>query len=157
MGGHVGLLPYRGSRQTTDSLIILRQRVMAPYAIPEDVRRFLLKHIDSIAHLEALLLMRESPEMDWSIPAVAARLYVTPEEVTPLLSRLCEDGFIIMTESPAPLYRYRPSTTGLAGKVDRTAKEYAKHLVPITKLIHDKPRMRVQEFADAFRFRKDPP
>jgi hypothetical protein len=27
--------------------------------------------------------------------------------------------------------------------------------VPITKLIHDKPRLRIQEFADAFKLRKD--
>ncbi|WP_447598079.1 hypothetical protein [Nitrospira sp. Nam80] len=128
---------------------------MPAYVIPDDVRRFLLKRIDSVAHLEALLLLRDNPDMEWSQPAVAARLYLEPEEVAPLLSRLCADGFIMRTESPEAQFRYRPSSSELAALADRVAAEYAKHLVPITKLIHDKPRLRVQEFADAFKLRKD--
>jgi hypothetical protein len=129
---------------------------MSPYAIPEDVRRFLLNRIDSIAHLEALLLLRENADTDWSVPAVAARLYLQPEEVAPLLSRLCADNFLVMTDAQAVQYRYRPSSADLSAIADRVAHEYAKHLVPITKLIHDKPRLRVQQFADAFKIRKDP-
>jgi DNA-binding MarR family transcriptional regulator len=128
---------------------------MPAYVIPDDVRRFLLKRIDSVAHLEALLLLRDNPHMEWSQSAVAARLYLEPEEVTPLLSRLCADGFIMRTESPEAQFRYRPSSSELAALADRVAAEYAKHLVPITKLIHDKPRLRIQEFADAFKLRKD--
>jgi AcrR family transcriptional regulator len=129
---------------------------MAPYTIPEDVRRFLLKWIDSVAHLEALLLLRDNAETAWSLPAVAARLYLDPEEVAPLLSRLRADGFIVMTDPPATSYRYHPSSDEFSAIVERVAEEYAKHLVPMTKLIHDKPRMRVQQFADAFKLRKDP-
>ena len=124
--------------------------------IPDDVRRFLMRHIDSIAHLEALLLLRENHTVSWLVPAVAARLYLTPEEVAPLLGRLAADGFLTATDSPATEYRYGPSTPELAAITDRVAMEYAKHLVPITKLVHEKPRMRVQEFADAFKLRKDP-
>ncbi len=130
---------------------------MSPYVIPDDIRRFLLKRIDSVAHLEALLLLRANPDMDWSEPAVAARLYLAPEEVSPLLSRLQADGFIMAADSPVIQYRYHPSSPELAAMADRVAEEYAKHLVPITKLIHDKPRLRIQEFADAFKLRKDPP
>jgi DNA-binding MarR family transcriptional regulator len=128
---------------------------MPAYVIPGDVRRFLLKRIDSVAYLEALLLLRDNPHMEWSQSAVAARLYLEPEEVTPLLSRLCADGFIMRTESPEAQFRYRASSSELAALADRVAAEYAKHLVPITKLIHDKPRLRIQEFADAFKLRKD--
>jgi hypothetical protein len=127
---------------------------MAPYVIPEDVRRFLLKRIDSVAHLEALLLLRDNAGMAWSVEAVAARLYLQPEEVVPLLSRLRDDGFAVMTEGAVPQYRYAPSSSELATIADQVAQEYAKHLVPITKLIHDKLRLRVQEFADAFKLRK---
>ena len=128
---------------------------MPAYVIPDDVRRFLLKRIESVAHLEALLLFRDNPNMEWSQPAVAARLYLDPEDVAPILARLCADGFIMRAESPEAPYRYRPSSSELGALADRVAAEYAKHLVPITKLIHDKPRLRVQEFADAFKLRKD--
>lgn len=130
---------------------------MSPYVIPDDIRRFLLKRIDSVAHLEALLLLRANPNLDWSEPAVAARLYLASEEVSPLLSRLQTDGFIMAADSPVIQYRYYPASAELAAMADRVAEEYARHLVPITKLIHDKPRLRIQEFADAFKLRKDPP
>ena len=39
--------------------------------------------------------------------------------------------------------------------LERLAEIYAKHLVPVTNLIHSKPKPRIQEFADAFRLRKD--
>ena len=35
--------------------------------IPEDIQAFLLKRIDSIAQLEALLLLRDHPECEWSV------------------------------------------------------------------------------------------
>jgi hypothetical protein len=38
--------------------------------------------------------------------------------------------------------------------IDRLAESYAKQLIPITNLIHGKPR-RIRQFADAFKFRKD--
>jgi hypothetical protein len=114
-----------------------------------------MRWIDSIAQLEALLLLRENANTEWSLPDVAARLYLPPEEVAALLSRLCEDGFIAAIESPTTRYRYHPASGQLSALVDRVAEEYAKHLVPMTKLIHEKARMRVQQFADAFRLRKD--
>ncbi len=39
--------------------------------------------------------------------------------------------------------------------VDRLAESYVKHLVPITGLIHSKQGMRLNEFPDAFDFRKE--
>ena len=38
--------------------------------------------------------------------------------------------------------------------IDRLADSYAKQLIPITNMIHSKPR-RIRQFADAFKFRKD--
>ena len=84
-----------------DSLIHLDAGLMAPYVIPEDVRRFLLRWIDSVVQLEALLLLRDNAGSEWSLPSVAARLYLEPEEVAPLLTRLCADGFLVVTDAPA--------------------------------------------------------
>jgi hypothetical protein len=38
--------------------------------------------------------------------------------------------------------------------IARLADVYARHLIPVTNLIHSKPR-RIREFADAFKLRKD--
>jgi len=38
--------------------------------------------------------------------------------------------------------------------VERVADVYARYLVPVTNLIHAKPQIKVQKFADAFKLRK---
>ena len=122
--------------------------------IPAEVQQFILKSIDSIAQLEALLLLRGQPQEIWSISAVAQRLYITEQETSILLARLHAEGLIAVKEGE-PKYQYQPSSVELGEMVKRMAEIYAKHLVPVTKLIHSKPRTRIQEFADAFKLRKD--
>jgi hypothetical protein len=127
---------------------------MVDALIPDDVRAFLLKHIDSIAQLEALLLLRSNPTLEWTAETLAKRLYITPQDTAVLLERLSADGFLIVLHSPPYSYQYHPASSELAHMVDLVADFYAKYLIPVTNLIHSKPRTRVQEFADAFRLRK---
>ena len=48
---------------------------MADELVPDDLRDFILRHIDSVAQLEALLLLRASPDEDWDVGKTAKRLY----------------------------------------------------------------------------------
>jgi len=123
-------------------------------SIPEDVEQFIRKRIDSVAQLEALLMMRSAPQAEWSVAVLAKRLYVSEKQAADLLARLFTDGFLIKAGSPS-LYRYQPNSDELRQFVDRVAESYSKHLVPITNLIHSKPQTRVREFADAFKLRRD--
>jgi hypothetical protein len=50
---------------------------MGEVLIPDDVRAFLLQHLDAIAQLEALLLLRADPTCAWSAETIAKRLYIT--------------------------------------------------------------------------------
>ena len=45
---------------------------MGADVIPIDIRNFLTQHIDSIAELEALLLLRASPHENWGAMTIAA-------------------------------------------------------------------------------------
>ena len=128
---------------------------MVEQYIPEDVARFVIEKIDSVAQLEALLLLRGNKEKEWSVEALAARLYVGEEQTAHLLHGLNAQGFVAVKSDEPPVYRYEPSSTELDQTLGRVTEFYAKHLVPITNLIHSKPKPRVQEFAEAFRFRKD--
>jgi hypothetical protein len=123
--------------------------------IPDDIARFILEKVDSVAQLEALLLLHNNSEKQWSVRALAARLYVDEEQTARLLSDLCRQGLAVEIPSKPPLYQYQPSSIQLRQMVDRVAEFYSKHLVPITNLIHSKPKTRLQQFADAFKFRKD--
>jgi hypothetical protein len=118
--------------------------------IPDDIRHFIIVGIDSVAHLEALLLLRTGAHENWDIAVVAKRLYITEQETTQVLSRLCEQGLINRNGGEPQLFQYRPKTVELARMIDRVAEVYKKHLVPVTNLIHSKPHTRIQELADSF-------
>ncbi|MGD9883043.1 hypothetical protein [Reyranella sp.] len=124
---------------------------MARAEIPKQVRRFIAKHIDSVGELEALLLLRSAPEEVWDVPRIMSRLYIDEAETTRILDRLCRSGFLVLIDKR---YEYRCRTQDLQQAVDAVAEFYARHLIPITNMIHAKSR-RIREFADAFRFRKD--
>lgn len=123
--------------------------------IPADITQFIIEKIDSVAQLEALLLLRSSPEEKWSVRALSRRLYIDEKETDEVLARLQMHGFAINKPGEPALYKYQPSSIELRQMVDRLAEIYSRHLVPVTNLIHSKPKSRVQEFADAFKFRKD--
>jgi hypothetical protein len=122
--------------------------------IPKEVAQFVLGNIDSIAQLEALLLLRREPQQ-WTAAALAQRLYISETQTLEALEGLRAAGLIAALPAEPPIYRYAPASNELREIVDRTAAVYATQLVPVTNLIHSKPKTRVQEFADAFRIRKD--
>jgi hypothetical protein len=124
---------------------------MADEPIPDDVRDFILRHVDSVAQLEALLLLRANPSTSWDAATVAKRLYTTEQDIAEVLGRLAEDGFLTLADNA---YRFECPTPEQQTMVDRVADTYKHHLIAVTNLIHAKPR-RIRQFADAFRFKKD--
>lgn len=119
--------------------------------IPGDVRKFILEHIDSVAALEALLLLRKDPDQHWTIETVSERLYVDSTTAASVLGRLASGGLCTRSGNS---YRYQPSGDEKRMLVDRLAEAYGQYLIPVTNFIHDKPT-RIRHFADAFRLRRD--
>jgi hypothetical protein len=128
---------------------------MNPDVLPADLGQFILETIDSVAEMEALLLLRGNPHHEWDVATVARRLYVDEKQAHAALTRLVEQNLLVAELAEPPRYRYEPGSPELKTLVDRLAEVYSRHLVPVTNLIHSKPKTRVQEFADAFKFRKD--
>ena len=121
--------------------------------IPADVRRFVLTSIPSVPFLEALLLLRSAAQSGWTAGELARRLYVPEPTALDLLDRLHEAGF---AERDGPdRYRYA-AAPALAAIVERLEHCYATRLVEVTALIHAKIDKRAQQFADAFRWKKEP-
>lgn len=121
--------------------------------VPADVRRFILTSIPSVPYLEAVLLLRAEPERAWDAPRLAARLYVAERKAAELLDLLAAGG--VATPEPGTAgVRYAP-LPDLADLLDRVARAYAADLVAVTDLIHSRVEKRAQQFADAFRFRKE--
>ncbi len=124
------------------------------HRIPDEVRRFILANIDSVAQLEALLLFRTHPQHKWTCNGVAERIYMTEKETAAVLGKLVARE-LIETETLEPrLYYYQPKNQDLAASINQLADTYSKYLVPVTNLIHQKPRRDLAEMADAFRLKK---
>lgn len=125
---------------------------MADQYISDEVRDFILKYIDSVAQIEALLLVRANPQEIWDVSRLATRLYIGDAEASEILSRLCADGLLTLIDTS---YRFEGVSPNNVTLVSELQAIYARQLIPVTNIIHAKPR-RIRSFADAFRFRKGP-
>lgn len=123
--------------------------------LPEDIRQFLLRYIDSVEQLEVLLLLRGSPTTSWSPEAVAQALYSNPTSVAYRLATLHRHELIAAAEPPSS-YRYQP-TPALHEAVTRVAEMYKERRVAVITFIASKPMANVRAFSDAFRLRKKDP
>lgn len=121
--------------------------------IPPEITRFVLTCIDSVPHLEALLLLRGEPEQSWDNTRVARRLYVKEHSAGELLADLRDAGFFNFDESTQH-FSYGPITEELRQMIDQLADIYSKNIVEISNLIHSSKDNKVQQFADAFKWRK---
>jgi hypothetical protein len=146
---------YQNDMVSRISIVLVRFcYAMVESYIPDDVARFVLDNIYSVAHLEALLLLRGKRDQEWSVGALAARLYISEDQTAELVIVLRAQGFVTAKAQEPASFQYEPASTALNNMLERLAEIYAKHLVPVTNLIHSKPKPRIQEFADAFRLRK---
>lgn len=124
--------------------------------LPEDIRRFILNSVPSVPYLEAILLLRTDPDVGWDVPRLASRLYVAERQAAEVLSALAAAGIARSEEQgDAILFRYAPATAELRERLDALAQVYSANLVGVTDLIHSRIDKRAQQFADAFRLRKD--
>lgn len=115
------------------------------------VDRFILDEIDSIPHLEALLLLWNSRPKRWSPEEMARFLYIPEVRATEVLRGLEQHKLAECINSQYSYYASHHRDL-LIEEVD---KAYRKDLLHITSLIHSKASPSIREFARAFRLKKD--
>ena len=122
--------------------------------LPDLVKEFLVRQIDSVAELEGLLLIRADPTVAWDAPALARALYIEISMAARVIGALRERGFLGQDEAGDFRYAALPD---LDAQLAEVAAAYRRYLIPITHIIHDKARSSTQQFADAFRLRDKKP
>lgn len=127
---------------------------MANSEIPLEVRRFILTSIPSVPHIEALILMHATAPQQWTVAALAQRLYVSATVAQGVLTDLCQAG-IFQCDDALPAYFLDRQSHQLGEVIENLALLYRTHLVEITLLIHSKLDRKAQQFADAFNLRKE--
>ncbi len=127
---------------------------MTRRSLPDDVRRFVLTNVPSVPYIESLLLLRRDATYAWTAPELARRIYVSEARAARLLEALGNSGVAAKVAGGDDSWVYQPSPE-LAALLDRVADEYAGNLLAVTDLIHSSLNRRANQFADAFRLRKD--
>ena len=118
-----------------------------------EVDRFLSDYIDSVPHLEALLLLWHARPKPWSVEETAKRLFVEPAAAQSILTDLARKQFIAR-KLPGEHYTYLEESDRdrLIAAVDSI---YRHELIRVSRLIHSKPSAAIRDFAAAFRIKKD--
>lgn len=115
-----------------------------------DVDQFILEEIDSVPHLEALLLLWNRRPRVWSIDELAHQLYISTDQTTEILRDLQSRGFANFDDGRCAWNESWPNLE-LLGAVDRF---WRRELIRISRLIHSKASPSVRQFASAFRFKR---
>jgi hypothetical protein len=121
----------------------------------DDVLSFIFENIDTVPHLEALLLIWQSGTETWSAERLAARIYVSAHQAKGILEDLCRRGFISQDPAESGSYKFASDWDVERQFMPRLAKTYSRNLIGVTRMIHSKGSASVREFARAFQIKKD--
>jgi hypothetical protein len=117
------------------------------------IDEFILREMDSVPHLEALLLLWNSRPKEWSAEEMAAALYVQAGEAQGILEGLARRR--LAERGEGDLFGYWGGAGQIDGLIEALDATYRRDLVRISRMIHAKASPGVRDFADAFRFTKD--
>jgi hypothetical protein len=120
--------------------------------VTQEVLQFLTDHIDTVPHLEALLLLWENPETIWTEAEIAARIYVRPDTAADILRGFVRRGFVQAQAGGGYQYETQWDHRGMMATV---ANAYRQNLIPVSTFIHSKASSSVREFARAFEFKRE--
>jgi hypothetical protein len=127
---------------------------MAQEQLPDDVLRFIADHIDTVPHLEALLLLWETSGKCWRAEDLAARIYVRSDAGIRILKDL-EQRKLAKTGADPICYEFDAAWDQTEHLMARIAATYRHHLVRVATIIHAKASPSVREFARAFEIKKE--
>jgi hypothetical protein len=120
----------------------------------EDVLRFIENEIDTVPHIEALLLLWDGRPGSLSTADIARRLFVTDDAASRLLADLHRKQLAAL-DSDGRGYVYNPAWDTSGELMARVAETYRRHLIRVATLIHSKASPGVREFARAFESKKE--
>ena len=129
---------------------------MGAYSLGEnEVYEFIRERIESVPHLEALLLLWNSRPQPWSVENLAKRLYVAKERAHALLTDLVREHLITAVAGPPAGYEYNSKSVAQDQMIAAVDATYRREVVRVATLIHSRTPSSLRDFARAFRFKSD--
>ena len=131
---------------------------MAEPPISDELKAFILEHVDSIEGIEVLLLLSAHRERTWTATEVSRELRSSFDSAANRLRALQtkrilrEEGDRTLSEEL--IYRYGPQSEKMDFLIGRLAELYRTRRFSVMNLIFSKPAESIRTFADAFKIRK---
>lgn len=121
-------------------------------ALTEELRRFILTSVPSVPFVEAMLFFRESTS-PVTIERLARHLYISERQAAEIFGQLRSARVLTRNEVDGS-HVYAPAPE-IAPLVEQLAAAYRARLLETTFLIHSRTDRMAQQFADAFKIRKE--
>jgi hypothetical protein len=118
-----------------------------------NVDRFILDEIDSVPHLEALLLLWRNAPKHCSAAQIAEQLYIPAGHGAAIVEDLLHRGLI--ERASGSEFFFETSDERRNRLLEAVEESYRHELIRISGIIHSKASPGIRAFADAFRLRKD--
>ncbi|MEX2168662.1 MAG: hypothetical protein WD851_05100 [Pirellulales bacterium] len=122
---------------------------------PANLKDFIARHIESVAQMEALFLLRRDAGRQWSSDELSKSLYITNNMGDAMLLDLERRGFLVREKDSTTTYRYQPVDPGADSLIAKLGDIYQERRVAVITQIYSRPVDKVQTFADAFRLRRE--
>jgi hypothetical protein len=126
-----------------------------PSSEEQQVYEFILREIDSVPHLEALLLLWNTSPNTWLAEDVGKRLYVKTSVASSLLRDLARQNLLTVSSDSLERFSYQTGAPDRDRLITLLDDAYRHQIVRISTLIHSKASSAVLDFARAFRFIKE--
>lgn len=119
--------------------------------VRRQVDEFIAEEVESVPHLEALLLVWKRRPKSWTAVEMAKALYIHPEQAAAILGDL-QARRLVEAEADRYVYSANGERNELITKVEGI---YRQELIRVSNMIHSKASPAVREFARAFKLKKD--
>jgi hypothetical protein len=126
--------------------------IVAATDLPKDVLGFLDERIESVPHLEALLILWESGSA-WDASGMAGRIYLSVAATNGVLQDLRRAGLAVLRDEAR--YSYDGRWDERSVMMAKVAQTYQQNVTRVTMRIHRRVSAPVLEFARAFDLKKE--
>ena len=119
------------------------------------LRELIVSHLDSVEHLDLLLLLRSKANRDWSPEEASQELRSDAASARKKLIELSSKGLVDRVGSSRFAFPARNADLGIL--VDALGEAYRDHRYSVIQTIFSKPIRALSTFADAFRIKPGAP
>jgi hypothetical protein len=134
-------------------LRIVNGVIVSESGFSEQLDHFIAQEINSLEQLEILLFVSGNPHKWWTVQDVYNVVKSSLQSVGERLNEMVTRGFV--RKDTDERYQFAPQDENIWDLTSELRNAYKEKSVKVVQAIYSKPPDAVQEFAKAFRLRKD--